>query len=156
MSHAMQGHPRQTGHSEEFWQNVIHWRRVWQTTPVCLPQEPHELYEKAKRYEHQQMSSAVWKGSNMLLEKSRERLLIAPERKKQLGQSRNYAWLWMYLVVKVKSAPVKNNIAYLLQPSIFPSIRAFQMSQLFASGGQILEFQLQHQSFQWIFRTDFL
>ena len=27
-------HPRQTGHSREFWQNVIHWRREWQTTPV--------------------------------------------------------------------------------------------------------------------------
>ena len=32
----------------------------------------------------------------------------------------------------------------------------FQMSQFFTSGGQVLEFQLQHQSFQWIFRTDFL
>ena len=30
------------------------------------------------------------------------------------------------------------------------------MSQFFASGGQSIEFQLQHQSFQWIFRTDFL
>ena len=44
----------------------------------------------------------------------------------------------------------------LLLPSIFHSIRSFQMSQLFASGGQSLEFQFQHQSFQWIFRTDFL
>ena len=48
----------------------------------------------------------------------------------------------------------------LLLPSVFPSIRLFfvclfvffPMSQLFASGGQILELQLQHQSFQWIFR----
>ena len=32
----------------------------------------------------------------------------------------------------------------------------FPMSQLFASGGQKLEFQLQHQPFQWIFRVDFL
>ena len=30
------------------------------------------------------------------------------------------------------------------------------MSQLFAWGAKVLEFQLQHQSFQWIFRTDFL
>ena len=29
------------------------------------------------------------------------------------------------------------------------------MSQFFASGGQVLEFQLQHQSFQWIFRTEY-
>ena len=36
----------------------------------------------------------------------------------------------------------------LLPPSIFPTIRSFQMSQLFASGAKVLEFQLQHQSFQ--------
>ena len=45
----------------------------------------------------------------------------------------------------------------LLLPSIFPSISgSFQMSQLFASGGKVLEFQLQHQSFQSIFNTHFL
>jgi len=38
----------------------------------------------------------------------------------------------------------------------FPASGFFQMNQFFTSGGQILEFQLQHQSFQWIFRTDFL
>ena len=38
----------------------------------------------------------------------------------------------------------------------FPASRSFQMSRLFTSGGQVLEFRLQHQSFQWIFRTDFL
>ena len=32
----------------------------------------------------------------------------------------------------------------------------FPMSQLFASDGKVLVLQLQHQSFQWIFRTDFL
>ena len=30
---------------------------------------------------------------------------------KQLGQSRNGAQLWMYLVVKVKSDAIKNSIA---------------------------------------------
>jgi len=35
----------------------------------------------------------------------------------------------------------------------FPASGSFQMSQLFAS---VLEFQLEHQSFQWIFKTDFL
>ena len=38
----------------------------------------------------------------------------------------------------------------------FSKSESFPMSQFFASGGQVLEFQLQHQSFQWIFRTDFL
>ena len=44
----------------------------------------------------------------------------------------------------------------LLPPSIFPSIRVF--SQWVSSSHQVakvLEFQLQHHSFQWIFRTDF-
>ena len=38
----------------------------------------------------------------------------------------------------------------------FPGSECFPVSQFFTSGGQVLEFQLQHQSFQWIFRTNFL
>ena len=38
----------------------------------------------------------------------------------------------------------------------FPASGSFLMSQFFTSGGWSVEFQLQHQSFQWIFRTDFL
>ena len=38
----------------------------------------------------------------------------------------------------------------------FPALGSFPRSQFFTSGGQSIEFQLQHQSFQWIFRTDFL
>ena len=38
-------------------------------------------------------------------------------------------------------------------PQSFPTSGSFQMSQLFASGGQILEFQLQH---QWTFRTGWM
>ena len=36
----------------------------------------------------------------------------------------------------------------------FPALGCFPMSQLFASGGQVLKLQLQPQSFQWIFRVD--
>ena len=45
----------------------------------------------------------------------------------------------------------------LLLPSIFPSIRVFSwwVSSLHQVA-KVLEFQLQHSSFQWIFRTDFL
>ena len=42
------GNPRREGHGGEIWQNVVHWRREWQTTSVFLPWEPHEQYEKAK------------------------------------------------------------------------------------------------------------
>ena len=37
--------PRWTGHGGEFWHNVVHWRREWQTTSVFLPWEPHEQYQ---------------------------------------------------------------------------------------------------------------
>ena len=47
----------------------------------------------------------------------------------------------------------------LLQSSLlqsFPASESFQMSQLFASGGQSIEAWASHQSLQWTFRTDFL
>ena len=46
----------------------------------------------------------------------------------------------------------------LLLPSIFPSIRLglFQWIGSYQWVANVLEFQLQHQSFQWIFRDDFL
>ena len=50
------------------------------------------------------------KVSNMLLGKSRE-LLIATERRKQLGQSRNDTQLRMCLMMKVESDAAKNSIA---------------------------------------------
>ena len=40
LSHAMWCHTRQKGHGGEVWQNVIYWRREWQTTSVFLPWEP--------------------------------------------------------------------------------------------------------------------
>ena len=110
MSHALWGHLRQKGHSGEFWGNVMHWKGEWQTTPVYLLWEPHKLYKKAKTYDTK-MSPPIWKVSNMLLGKSREQLLIAPERMKWLGQSRNDIQLWVCLEIKVKSDPVKNSIA---------------------------------------------
>ena len=41
-------------------------------------------------------------------------------------------------------------------PQSFPASGSFHMSQLFNQVAKALEFQLQHQSFQWIFRADFL
>ena len=51
-----------------------------------------------------------WKVSNMLLGKSAGQLPVAPKRMKWLGQSRNDTQLWMWLVVKVTSNAIKNNI----------------------------------------------
>ena len=45
----------------------------------------------------------------------------------------------------------------LLLPSIFSSIRVFSNESAFCiRWPKVLELKLQHQSFQWIFRTDFL
>ena len=44
----------------------------------------------------------------------------------------------------------------LLPPSIFPSIRVFSNESVLHIRWPKWEFQLQHHSFQWIFRTDFL
>ena len=44
----------------------------------------------------------------------------------------------------------------LVLPSIFPSIRVFSNESVLHIKWPTLEFQLQHQSFQWIFRADFL
>ena len=43
-----------------------------------------------------------------------------------------------------------------LLPSIFPSISLFQWVGSLHQVAKVLQLQLQHQSFQWIFRTDFL
>ena len=43
-SHAVWSHTRWTGHGGEVLQNVVHWRREWQTTSIFLPWEPHEQY----------------------------------------------------------------------------------------------------------------
>ena len=44
----------------------------------------------------------------------------------------------------------------LLLPSIFPSIRVFSNKLTFHQMAKVLELQLQHQSFQRIFRVDLL
>ena len=43
-----------------------------------------------------------------------------------------------------------------LLPSIFPSIRVFLNESVLCIVAKVLEFQLQHKPFQWIFRVDFL
>ena len=53
--------PRWTGHGREVWQNVVHWRREWQTISIFLPWEPHEEYEyeKTKRPDTERWTSQV-------------------------------------------------------------------------------------------------
>ncbi|XDC51342.1 hypothetical protein R6Z07M_002524 [Ovis aries] len=61
---------------------------------------------------------------------------------------------WSLLkLMSIESVMPSNHLilchSLLLLPSIFPSIRVFSKSQFFTSGSQkVLEFHLQHQSFQ--------
>ena len=56
-------------------------------------------------------------------------------------------------VMSIESAMPSNYLLLccplLLLPSIFPSIRVFQISQFFTLGAKVLEFQVQHQFFQF-------
>ena len=62
-------------------------------------------------------------------------------------------------LMSIKSVMPSNHLILcrplLLPPSIFPSIRVFWVSSLHQVAN-VLELYLQHQFFQWIFRTDFL
>ena len=52
---------------------------------------------------------------------------------------------WCHPTISSSTVPFSSH------PQSFPASGSFPMSWLFASGGQVLEFQPQRQSFQWIF-----
>ena len=89
MNHAMQGHPRRTGHSGMLWLNVIHWGSEWQTTPellLTLKDEPPRSGGVQHATEEEQKITTNGSKKN-----------------KAPGQSENNAQLWMCLVMTVKS-----------------------------------------------------
>ena len=88
------------------WQNVVHWRREWQTTSVFLPWEPMNTM-KNKKIGHWKMNSPGLEVPNMLLEISGE---ITPERMKRRSQGKNNTQLWMWLVTEARPNAVRSNI----------------------------------------------
>ena len=100
MSHAVQGHPRWTGHGEEFWQNVIHRRRKWQPTPVFLSGESHEQYEKAKRYDPEDESPRV-EGVQYTTGEEWRAITNSSSKNEQLGQSGNDALITGCLAISL-------------------------------------------------------
>ena len=63
--------------------------------------------QKDMTQEHEHPAQKV---SSVLMEKKGGQLLIAPERMKWLGQSRNDAHLWLCLVVRAKPGVVKSTV----------------------------------------------
>ena len=67
-----------------------------------------------------------------------------------------FAQTHVHWVGDVIQPPHSSVAPFSSRPQSFPAPGSFLMSQFFALGDQVLELQLQHQSFQWIFRVDFL
>ena len=65
------------------------WRREWQTISIFLPWEPHEQYEKAKRYDTERWTPQVSRYPVCYW-----RRVITPERMNKQSQSINNAQLW--------------------------------------------------------------
>ena len=87
----------------------MHWRKDGKTFQYsCHKNCMNSIKRQKDRIPEYKPSSQE---SDTLLGKRAGQLLIAPERMKCLGQIRNDAQLWMFLMVKVKSYAVKNNIA---------------------------------------------
>ena len=75
----------------------------------CLENPMNSM--KRQRYDTGRWRPPGCKESNMLPEKSRGHLVIAPERVKRLDQRGNDAQLWTCLLVTVRFDALKNNIA---------------------------------------------
>ena len=93
VSHAVWGHPRWAGHGGQFWQNVVHWRREWQTTSSipALRTPWTALKGKKNRTLKGELPTSVgaqyaigdqWRNNT-------------PERMKGWSQSKNNTQLWM-------------------------------------------------------------
>ena len=91
----------------DFWQNVVHWRREWQTTSAFLPWELHERMKSQKdRTMKDELPRSV--GAQYA---TGDQWRNNPERIKRWSQSKNNTQLWMWLVMEVKSDAIKSNIS---------------------------------------------
>ena len=76
--------------------------------------------------------------------------------------SLTFTIFWSLLrFVSIESVMLSNHLIlchpFLLLPSIFPNIRVFSSEKALQHHvAEVLELQLQHLSFQWVFRVDFL
>ena len=127
------------GHGGEFWQNVVHWRKEWQTTSVFLPWEPHEQYEKEVT-EHWKMNSPGQFSSvqfscsvvsdSLRPHESQHARPPSPSPTPRVHPNPCPLSQWCHPAISFSVVPFSSC------PQSFPASRSFQISQLFASGGQ--------------------
>ena len=154
------------------WVRKIPWRRKWQPTLVLLPGESHGQRSLVGYSPWSQRVTHDWETNTFI------HMILSRASSVQFSCSVMSNTLWPHGLQHARplcpsSAPgVYSNLCSLtwwchltISSSVipsssrlqsFPASGSFPTSQLLTTGGQILEFQLQHQSFQWIFRTDFL
>ena len=157
------------------WAWKIPWRRVWQPTRVFLPGESHG--------ERSLVGYSPWGRRDLghdcaLMYTQSLSIKYQPQGKDcQFSSVQSLSCVWLFVTPRTAPCSSPTPGAYsnscplswwchpTISSSVVPSPPAFNLSQhqgLFqwvSSSHQvtkILEFQLQHQSFQWIFRADFL
>ena len=107
-----------------------------------------QLHSSLSSYSSVQFSRSVMSDSLRPHESQHARPPCPSPTPRVHSKSRPSSW-WCHPAISSSVIPFSSNL------QSFPASRSFQMSQ-FTSGGQSLEFQLQHQSFQWTPRTDLL
>ena len=134
------------------------WRRKWQPTPVFLPGESHGQRRLAG-YTPWGQKRPTWLNTHAQSVPQYYPTLSDPTHCSTPGfpvyhQLLKLAQTHVHWVMPSNHLILCPLLLACLQS--FPASGSFLVSQFFTSGGQVLELQLQHQSFQWIFRTDFL
>ena len=136
----------------------MHWRRKWQPTPVFLPGESRTrlkrlsilsfLFSTAEpglvQFCRSVMSDSL--RPHGLQHTSLHRLSPIPGACSNSCPSSQ----WCHPTNSSSVIPFSSCL------QSFPASGSFPVNSFFASGGQSMGFQLQHPSFQWIFRVDFI
>ena len=100
LSHAVWGYPRWTGHGGEVWQNVVLWRREWQTTS-CLENPTNSMKRQNDRILKEGLPRLV--GAQYA---TGDQWRNNPRKNKGMEPKQ-----WMWLVIEARSDAVKSNIA---------------------------------------------
>ena len=121
---------------------------------ASLPSKIHGLESDVKWVLNAVCAVAEWVHSL-----SRVRLFATPWAASRQASLSITNSLSLLKLMSIKSVMTSSHLILcrplLLLPSIFPRIRVFS-NESAHQVARVLEFQLQHQSFQWLFRTDFL
>ena len=89
-------------------QNMVHWKREWQTILILLPWESHEQYEKQKKNMTLKDEIPMSVGAQYT---TGEEWRNSSRKNEEAEPSENNTQLWMWLVMKVKPYAVKSNVA---------------------------------------------